>query len=310
MQHWAKWLPFFPTPDIRLFDQEDTGEKPLIVNFPFESIPAKKHAVNPDIHYRLSCKTRIPEMGAPFPRYMPRDHYTLPCMIKAAQGKGKRGTFLVRTEEHAQKAFSELSKNFCDAEIVITEVIEDILKCLIVQMYLFQDGHIYCLGVKHKTNRQFCKETANCVRPPDVDWNEQEQLKEEVWDLVIPVTKYLHENGYFGFVGIEILVNNKGKYVIDVNLKISSSTNLLLISPHMAALNYPVSYVLDVLPTNIRHMLDTIDRLNSRGEGRIVLLADGSSNGESPHKACVVIFAKNSEKALILERELTKLTEL
>ena len=241
---------------------------------------------------------------------MPRDHYTLPCMIKAAQGKGKRGTFLVRTEEHAQKAFSELSKNFCDAEIVITEVIEDILKCLIVQMYLFQDGHIYCLGVKHKTNRQFCKETANCVRPPDVDWNEQEQLKEEVWDLVIPVTKYLHENGYFGFVGIEILVNNKGKYVIDVNLKISSSTNLLLISPHMAALNYPVSYVLDVLPTNIRHMLDTIDRLNSRGEGRIVLLADGSSNGESPHKACVVIFAKNSEKALILERELTKLTEL
>ena len=229
-------------------------------------------------------------------------------MIKAAQGKGKRGTFLVRSEEEAQEAFNELSRNFCDAEIVITEVIENILKCLIVQLYLFQDGHIHCLGVKYKTNRQFCKKTADCVRPPDVNWDEQDQLKELVWDLVLPVAKYLHKNGYFGFTGVEILVNDEGKFVIDVNLKISSSTNLLLISPHMAALDYPVSYVLDVVPTNLKQLLDTIDRLNCRGEGRAVLLADGSSTGERQHKACVVVFAKDSEKALSLQREVTRLT--
>lgn len=303
-EHWSKWLPFFPQPDIRLFDQEDTGEKLLIVNFPFESFPAKKHAVHPDVHYKLSSKTRIPEMGAPCPRYMSRDNYTLPCMIKAAQGKAKRGTFLVRTEEEARKAFDELSKHFCHAEPVITEVIENIAKCLIAQLYLFQDGKIYWLGVKCKTNMPFAKQRIGNVPTPDVNWNEQTELKELLRDVVTPVTQYLHQNGYFGFTGVEVLVNGEGSYVIDVNLKISSSTNLLLIAPHMAALGFPISFVTDILTTNVKHLLEAIDHLNQQDKGRVILLADGELSVDFHHKACVVLFSRNSEDALQLRKEL------
>lgn len=305
-EHWSKWLPFFPAPDIRIFDQEDTGEKPLIVNFPFQSFPAKKHAVHPDIHYKLSSKARIPEMGAPCPRYMSRDGYTLPCMIKAAQGKAKRGTYLARTEEEANKAFDELSRNFCDAELVVTEVIENISKCLIVQLYLFQDGQVHWLGVKCKTNMPFAKRPEGFVPKPDVNWTEQAELKELLRDVVMPVTQYLHQNGYFGFTGVEILVNSKGCFVIDVNLKISSSTNLLLIAPHMALLGYPVSYVMDILPTNIKQLLEAIDRLNLQAKGRAILLADGELSVQHQHKACVVVFARNSEEAFQLQRELKR----
>ncbi|KAL9959320.1 hypothetical protein ACROYT_G032634 [Oculina patagonica] len=305
-EHWLKWLPFFPKPDIRIFDQEDTGEKPLIVNFPFQSFPAKKHAVDPDIHYKLSSKTRIPEMGAPCPRYMSRDNYTLPCMIKAAQGHGKRGTFLVKTEKEAKEAFDELSNHSCNEELVVTEVIEDISKCLIAQLYLFQNGHVHWLGVKCKTNMPFAKRPTGYIPTPDVDWNEQEELKEQLRDVVGPVTQYLHRNGYFGFFGVEILANDKGLFVIDVNLKISSSTNLLLIVPHMAALNYPVSYVMEILTTNIKHLLEAIDHLNLQGKGRAILLADGELSVDIQHKACVVVFARNCEDAFKLQRELIK----
>ena len=278
----------------------------MIVNFPFQSFPAKKHAVNPDIHYKLSSKTRIPEMGAPCPQYMSRDNYTLPCMIKAAQGHGNRGIFLVRTEEEAKQAFEELS-NHCEAELVVTEVIENISKCLITQLYLFQNGHFHWLGVKCKTNMPFAKRPAGFIPTPDVDWNEQEELKERLCDVVLPVTQYLHRNGYFGFTGVEVLVNDKGSFVIDVNLKIASSTNLLLIAPHMAALNYPVSYVMEILPTNIKHLLDAIDHLNLQAKGRVILLAHGELSVEIQRKACVVVFARNCEDAFKLQRELIKI---
>lgn len=276
------------------------------MNFPFQSFPAKKHAVDPDIHYKLSSKARIPEMGTSCPRYMSRDNYTLPCIIKAAQGKGKRGTFLVRTEEEAKEAFEELSNHFCDAELVVSEVIENVSKCLLAQLYLFQNGHFHWLGVKCKTNLPFVKRPAGYIPPPDVNWDEQEDLKELLRDVVRPVTQYLHRNGYFGFTGVEILINDKGCFVIDVNLKIASSTNLLLIAPHMAALEYPVSYVMEILPKNIKHLLEAIDNLNLQGNGRAILLADGELSVEIQHKACVVVFAKNCEDAFKLQRELIK----
>lgn len=278
------------------------------MNFPFQSFPAKKHAVHPDIHYKLSSKARIPEMGAPCPRYMSRDNYTLPCMIKATQGKAKRGTFLVRTENEAKKAFDELNRHFCDAELVVTEVIENISKCLIVQLYLFQDGQVHWLGVKCKSNMPFAKRPSGFVPKPDVNWNEQTELKEQLRDVVSPVTQYLHRNGYFGFTGVEMLVNDQGCFVIDVNLKISSSTNLLLIAPHMAALGYPISYVTNVLSTNIKLLLEAIDRLNRQAKGRVILLADGERSVEFHHKACVVVFARNSEDAFYLQGELTRAT--
>ncbi|XP_027037422.1 uncharacterized protein [Pocillopora verrucosa] len=305
-EHWSKWLPFFPKPDIRIFDKEDTGDRPLIVNFPFQSFPANKHAVNPDVHYKLSSKARIPEMGAPCPRHMSRDNYTLPCIIKAAQGKGKRGTFLVKTEEEVTEALNELSNNFCDAELVVTEVIENVSKCLLAQLYIFQNGLFHWLGVKCKSNLPFVKRPEGYIPTPDVNWDEQEELEEMLRDVVHPVTQYLHGNGYFGFTGVEILVNDKGCFVVDVNLKIASSTNLLLIAPHMAALNFPISYVMEILPTNIKHLLEAIDSLNHQGDGRAILLADGELSVEIQHKACVVIFAKNCEDVFKFQRELLK----
>lgn len=303
-QHWSKWLPFFPRPEIRIFENEDTGKRPLVVNFPFQSFPAEKHAVDPDIHYILSSKTRIPEMGAPCPRYMSRDNYTLPCMIKTTQGVGGRGVFLARSKDQALEAFRELKTNFHCHEPVITEVVEDVSDFLNVQLYLFQNGDVHWLGVRRKmAGKSFCEHGL----VPDVDWNEQEDLKKLACDVVKPVMKYLNKHGYFGFTGVEILINNRGKFLIDVNLKTSDSTYLLLLAPHIAeTLNFPVSIVSDLLPTSIDAMLEEIDKLNCEDEGRVIVLSGDVTSFTKPIKSCIVVFAKDKDTVFLLHRRLIR----
>lgn len=275
----------------------------MIVNFPFQSFPADKHAVDPDIHYKLSSKTRIPEMGAPCPRYMSRDNYTLPCMIKTTQGVGGRGVFLARNKDQAQKAFRELKTNFHCQEPVITEVIQHLKELLNVQLYLFQNGDFHWLGVRRKTDTAFGEFHQASI--PDVNWNEQKQLRKVAEDVASPVMSYLHKHGYFGFVGVEILVNNKGRYLIDVNLKTSDSTYLLLLAPHLAAfLNFPVSIVADIRPTSIKQLLEEITKLNCEKDGRVIVLSGDEGRGGKLLKACLVVFAKDAESAFLLHREL------
>lgn len=276
----------------------------MIVNFPFQRFPVKKHAVDPDIHYKLSSKTRIPEMGAPCPRYMSRDNYTLPCMIKTTQGVGGRGVFLARTKDQAQEAFRELKTNFECHDPVITEVIQHITDLLNVQLYLFQNGDCHWLGVRRKTDTS-CGDVHHAPAL-DVNWHEQEQLRKITWDVASPVMKYLHKQGYFGFVGVEILINNKGKFLIDVNLKTSDSTYLLLLAPHLASfLNFPVSIVADILPTSLKQLLEETDKLNGEEEGRVIVLSgDECIKHGKPMKACVIVFAKDAATAFIVHRQL------
>lgn len=243
-------------------------------------------------------------MGAPCPRYMSRDNYTVPCMIKTTQGVGGRGVFLARSHDQALEAFLELKNNFHCYEPVITEAVENVTDFLNVQLYLFQNGDFHWLGVRRKV-----KEKSSCQHDlvPDVDWNEQEDQKNLVWDVVKPVMAYLNKHGYFGFTGVEILINNRGKFLIDVNLKTSDSTYLLLLAPHFAAnLNFPVSIVAEILPTSIEALLEQIDKLNCEDEGRAILLSGDVTSLSKPIKSCIVVFAKDQHTVFLLHRRLLR----
>ena len=272
----------------------------MIVNFPFDSFPTNKHAVHPDIHYELSSKARIPEMGTPCPRYMSRDNFTFPCMIKSTQGVGGRGVYLVQSKDQANMAFYELKSNFRCYDPVITEVVQDVTEVFNIQLYLFQNGNFHWLGVRRKMYSTQLVDLAT----PDVNWNEQAELRKEVSGAAFSVMKYLHRNGYFGFIGVEILSNNKGKFLIDVNLKTSDSTYLLLLAPNLAALNYPICQVIDILPISIEHFIKVIDKINDEERGRVLVMSGDESCGEKPMKACVAVFAKNAELASVLHQKL------
>ena len=225
-------------------------------------------------------------------------------MIKTTQGVGGRGVFLARTKDQAREEFRELKTNFECRDPVITEVIQHVTDLLNVQLYLFQNGDCHWLGVRRKMDKS-CRDMHHAPAP-DVNWHEQEELRKITWDIASPVMKYLHKHGYFGFVGVEILINHKGKFVIDVNLKTSDSTYLLLLAPHLASLlNFPVSIVADILQTSLIQLLEEIDKLNCEEEGRVIVLSgDECCKHGKPMKACVVVFAKDATTASILYRQL------
>ena len=218
------------------------------------------------------------------------------------RGRG-RGVFLARNKDQAQRAFRELKTNFHCQEPVITEVIQHVKEFLNVQLYLFQNGDFHWLGVRRKTDTVFRE--VHQAPIPDVDWNEQDQLRKVAWDVASPVMNYLHKHGYCGFVGVEILINNKGRYLIDVNLKTSDSTYLLLLAPHLASfLNFPVSIVVDIRPTSIDQLLEEIHKVNCEKDGKVIVLSGDEEHGGKPLNACVVVFSKDVETASLLHREL------
>ena len=222
-------------------------------------------------------------------------------MIKATQGVGGRGVFLAQTKDQAQKAFGELEQNFGCSDPVITEVIEEVSKLLNVQLYLGKNGESLWLGIRSKTNSMSFD-----VASPDVDWKQQEVLKELTADAVVPVTQYLHKNGYFGFIGVELLVNNNGKYLIDVNLKTSDSTYLLLLAPCLAALGHSVSIVIDILPPSLKLLLQVIDDINRNEKGRVIILSGDDRSADKPLIVCAVVFSNNSHTALNLQCKLIR----
>ena len=220
-------------------------------------------------------------------------------MIKSTQGVGGRGVFLAQTKDQARAAFRELKTNFFCDNPVITEVIQDITEFLNVQLYLFHNGDFHWLGVRRKMYSQFLD-----FATPDVNWNEQPELRKQALGVALPVMKYLNKNGYFGFIGVEILINFKGKFLIDVNLKTSDSTYLLLLAPHLAALDFPVCRVIDILPRSIKQLMEAIDKLNHEQQGRLIVLSADDFFGQKPMKACVAVFTKSSETAFLLHRNL------
>ena len=80
--HWKKWLPNFVEPMVKTIDEGLVDDNPLITSFPLEEIPEEKHAVNPDMHYRVLEKAAIPDIGVRYPSYFTEENIVFPCMIK------------------------------------------------------------------------------------------------------------------------------------------------------------------------------------------------------------------------------------
>ncbi|EDO29663.1 predicted protein [Nematostella vectensis] len=291
-QHWLKWVPGFTPPFIKhiheVMDYDD-----IVTSFPHQMIPSCKHAVDPEVHYKLLSKNSIPEMGAHTPHHMTMENHALPCMVKAAHGKGTKGTFKADTEQELEQILVELRNNLqrCEPPI-LTEVIEDIDGNYCLQFYLHKSGEIYWLGVTTQIMGDKFVWGGGVV-----DWTKQLYLRGLLWGTICPVKEYLHKQGYFGIVGIDVLTSKRGKFVIDVNPRINGTTPQLFLAPRMADLGYGLSvYIADgrFLCTS-ESLVQRADVLNSTGEVRVVVLS--SADIRDGCEAHVVVFGESEEKA-------------
>merc|ERR1712050_741548 len=167
---------------------------------------------------------------------MTLDDYKFPCMVKADHGKATMGTFKVENEEQMQEVLAEMDGNIKGGIPVITEIVENIEGNYCVQFYQFKSGEIHWLGVTNQLIDESLTWGGGVV-----DWDQQAWLKSHLFETIKPLIDYLHQRGYFGVVGVDVLTNKEGQFIIDVNARFNGTTPQLCLAPAMAAKGYKIS---------------------------------------------------------------------
>ena len=110
--HWKKWLPVFPAAEVKSIEEGFANDNPVVTAGPLQSLPAMKHAIDPDLHNELLCKSTIQRIAVPSPRIMKEDNISFPCMLKVDQSGGGCGNWLVRNSQHLKEVVAEI-RNKC-----------------------------------------------------------------------------------------------------------------------------------------------------------------------------------------------------
>jgi hypothetical protein len=216
-------------------NQSDRFDKVLTL-FPFDSLAASKHAVDPDVHYRLLSKVSLSELGIPYPQYKSYDLQKIalsdvplpeqfPYLIKTSHGLSGEGTYIIRSKEDLDYCIRELEKYFESqslTNIIVSDFVKDAVQNYCVQFYISKTGSITLIGV----TRQLVTPEGNFMGGL-IHYNDREIHK--FFDIITAIAQYAHQQGYFGIVGCDVLEDKVGGlYAIDANFRVNGSTPLCL----------------------------------------------------------------------------------
>lgn len=207
----------------------------LVTLFPFDSLNPEKHAVDPDTHYRLLSKVTLAKLGVQCPQY---ESYNLnakaiqdidlppqfPYLIKTSHGLSGEGTYIIRSASELTYCFAELRK-YRDIKLLDTIIVSQFVKNEVqnycVQFYLSKAGEITLIG----TTSQLVTEEGNYLGGL-IHYSDD---MSKFFGMIAKVGQYAHQQGYFGFIGFDVLEDQDGQfYVIDTNFRVNGSTPLCL----------------------------------------------------------------------------------
>lgn len=223
LDHWKAVFGAEGVPNWRSFDAFDRDSK-FIPLFPHQSISADQQVLDPEINYLLHSKEIIEKIDCPQAGVF--ESITPPCIVKLSHGYAGLGNFLIRSESDETEMRKQFAPYGNEAVLVINSIIENIVGDFGVQFYLRTDGSIVWLGFTAQhfdSNKKWCGGTFSA------EW--QEQLLPDLCKMIEPAGKYLHECGYVGVVGIDILRDaSNNMFLVDVNPRLTGITPFLMAS--------------------------------------------------------------------------------
>ncbi|MBD2037075.1 ATP-grasp domain-containing protein [Leptolyngbya sp. FACHB-321] len=207
----------------------------VVTLFPFDHLLPEKHAVHPDVHYRLLSKATLAELGVSCPNYktyqldqVKLDQIQLPqqfpYLIKTSHGLSGEGTYIIRNQSDLNYCQEELNKylkiNLLKT-IIVSEFVKDEIHNYCVQFYVNKQGDITLIGVT-----QQLVSSAGSYLGGLIDYTDDLSPFSE---MIAAVGQYAHQQGYFGVIGFDVLEDkNRQFYAIDANFRINGSTPLCL----------------------------------------------------------------------------------
>jgi hypothetical protein len=215
--------------------QSDRFDK-LITLFPFDHLLREKHAIEPDTHYRLLSKVTLASLGVECPKYSSYNLHAkslqdielpeqFPYLIKTSHGLSGEGTYIIKNASELNYCLEELRK-YLDIKlldtIVVSEFIKNAVQNYCVQFYLSKAGDITLIGTTNQLVTDEGNYLGGLIHYRKTDMN-------MFFKMIAAIGEYAHQQGYFGFIGFDVLENRDGQlYVIDVNFRVNGSTPLCL----------------------------------------------------------------------------------
>lgn len=238
---------------------------------PHENFASHQQTIDPDVLYRLLSKRCLALSGLPTPQTDILDlddsldsverkisravawirNFSLPRVFKTQQGMSSVGTFLVRTEQERESLIEFFSKcvlrttlgsvNRTNAylypsSLLSQEMITQAQECLAVSFFVRRNGHAIFLGAC----RQDMDSESNAWMGATISYLDQDRLHQRLWPVVSQVARYLHEEGYYGPAGADIMLSNapttqlSRHWVIDLNVRMTGSLTLALLRGHFS----------------------------------------------------------------------------
>ena len=233
VQHWEDKLGIVTRPNYVHVGELDV---PHAVLFPLECLDRHLHAVDPDMLYKINSKMMIQEIDCPQAEVL--NQPTMPCVIKVTHSGFGEANFCFHNIEHFHAKKRELDTLCPRPEYVVTRLIENVAHEYTPHFYIRKSGEIQWLGVVESLTL----EQSGLAEDGDVKivrMEPQENLEQLLRPAMIPISERLHQEGYFGIVGVDMLMDMDGKqFVLDINPRINDGTALMLCARIMSSKGY------------------------------------------------------------------------
>ena len=244
----------------------------LAVVIPHEGLASHPQTVDPDVLYELLSKRCLALSGLPTPKTEIFDldqrngsvhdkldltelwirDFSLPRVFKTQQGMSSVGTFLIRTEKEREILISVLkedilritlervdstNEHLLPSSILSQEMITQVSDCFSTAFWVRKNDDCEFLGACRQDFSQTNAWLGATIRYP-----EQEVLKRKLWTSVAQTAKFLHERGYYGPAGADIIIEDDGRqnsrqWIIDLNVRMTGSLTLAFLKGHFSERN-------------------------------------------------------------------------
>lgn len=243
MEHWESTIPNWVRPAFtnriptrHSNGEDEAGDNVLVYAYlPCEAIPNEQHVIDPVVHHRLCGKDILPLITSQTPRFLPSARpCRRPCIVKTTHSSGSRGIFVIGSD-HDERAFQKFWEEAGHPQFVITELVTDVRRNVANHFFVHPNGHDITVFGSSENYRFLDGEQHNASLPFSSDsywsWSDQEVLGTMQLGLVQEVARYCHSAGFWGFCGVDVLLDASGRtLLIDVNPRVTGSLPSLMVA--------------------------------------------------------------------------------
>jgi len=219
VDHWKEAIPdYVPSTFVNTIQESETAYAYL----PVEQI--KNHVNDPSVHYHLAGKDSIHLMTNKTTRLLEDTREVRPCVVKTTHSMGSKGIFIINNDQDDEE-FQQFLVESGQPTFVVTDFV-DIARNVACHFFMHPNGKSVTWFGSNENHRdaegKFSSDSYLIME-------DQQKLKDLQLPFVEEVVKYCHGLGFWGFCGIDVLLDSQGNgFLVDINPRVTGSCPALM----------------------------------------------------------------------------------